>query len=73
MSTGSWYDRVVMPHQPIGLVLTRTSRAVSRAFDERLAAAGGSLPVWLILLALKTRATRSQSELAEAVGSAGRR
>jgi MarR family transcriptional regulator, transcriptional regulator for hemolysin len=60
-----------MQHQPIGLVLTRTSRAVSRAFDERLATAGGSLPIWLILLALKTRATRSQSELAEAVGIRG--
>lgn len=60
-----------MPHQPIGLVLTRTSRTVSRAFDERLAAAGGSLPVWLILLALKTRAVRSQSELADAVGIRG--
>lgn len=71
MSTGRWYDRVVMHQQPIGLVLTRTSRAVSRAFDERLAAAGGSLPVWLILLALKTQPTRSQSELAEAVGIRG--
>jgi MarR family transcriptional regulator, transcriptional regulator for hemolysin len=60
-----------MPHQPIGLVLTRTSRAVSRAFDQRLTEAGGSLPVWLILLALKTRSTRSQSELAEAVGIRG--
>jgi MarR family transcriptional regulator for hemolysin len=60
-----------MPQQPIGLVLTRTSRAVSRAFDQRLAEAGGSLPVWLILLALKTRPTRSQSELAEAVGIRG--
>src|SRR4051812_15590196 len=71
MSTGSWYDGVVMPHQPIGLVLTRTSRTVSRAFDQRLAAAGGSLPIWLILLALKTRAVRSQSELADAVGIRG--
>src|SRR4051812_45981242 len=71
MSTGSWYDGVVMPHQPIGLVLTRTSRTVSRAFDERLAAAGGWLPIWLILLALKTRAVRSQSELADAVGIRG--
>jgi MarR family transcriptional regulator for hemolysin len=59
------------PHPPLGLVLTRSSRAVSRAFDERLAAAGGSLPVWLILLALKTRSVRSQSELAEAVGIRG--
>jgi MarR family transcriptional regulator, transcriptional regulator for hemolysin len=62
---------VTPPHPPIGLVLTRSSRAVSRAFDERLAAAGGSLPVWLILLALKTRSVRSQSELAEAVGIRG--
>ena len=59
------------PHQPIGLVLTRASRAVSRAFDERLAEAGGSLPVWLVLLALKTRAVGSQSELADAVGIRG--
>ena len=59
------------PHPPIGLVLTRASRAVSRAFDERLARAGGSLPVWLVLLALKTRPIRSQSELAEAVGIRG--
>jgi MarR family transcriptional regulator for hemolysin len=61
----------VTPHPPIGLVLTRSSRAVSRAFDERLAEAGGSLPVWLVLLALKTRPARSQSELAEAVGIRG--
>jgi len=71
MSTGPWYGLAVMPHQPIGLVLTRTSRVVSRAFDQRLAEAGGSLPVWLILLALKTRSTRSQSELAEVVGIRG--
>jgi MarR family transcriptional regulator for hemolysin len=61
----------VTPHPPIGLVLTRSSRAVSRAFDERLAAAGGSLPVWLVLLALKTRPVRSQSQLAEVVGIRG--
>jgi MarR family transcriptional regulator for hemolysin len=56
---------------PLGLVLTRTARTVSRAFDERLAAAGGSLPVWLVLLSLKTRSLGSQSELAEAVGIRG--
>jgi MarR family transcriptional regulator for hemolysin len=61
----------VTAHPPIGLVLTRASRTVSRAFDERLAEAGGSLPVWLVLLALKTRSVRSQSELAEAVGIRG--
>jgi MarR family transcriptional regulator for hemolysin len=61
----------VPPHPPIGLALTRAARTVSRAFDERLARAGGSLPVWLILLALKTGPVRSQSSLAEAVGIRG--
>ena len=58
-------------HRPIGLVLSRTARAVSRAFDARLAEAGGSLPVWLILLALRTTETANQRELAEAVGIQG--
>ena len=41
---------------------------MSRAFDDALAAEGGSLPVWLIVLTLKTRSVASQRELAEAVG-----
>jgi MarR family transcriptional regulator for hemolysin len=53
---------------PIGLELARTARTVSRAFDNALAEAGGSLPVWLVLLNLKTRTVSSQRELAEAVG-----
>lgn len=53
---------------PIGLHLTQTARAVSRAFDEALAGAGGSLPVWLVLLVMKTRQVASQRELADAVG-----
>src|ERR1035437_4963471 len=39
---------------PIGLQLTRTARSVSRAFDDALAEAGGSLPVWLVLISLKS-------------------
>src|SRR2546423_14957262 len=35
--------------RPIGLNLAGTAKAVSRAFDARLAAAGGSVPIWLIL------------------------
>lgn len=54
--------------QPIGLQLTQTARTVGRAFDDALAAAGGSLPVWLVLLAMKTRNLASQRELAEVVG-----
>ena len=57
--------------RPIGLVLSRTARAVSRAFDARLVDAGGSLPIWLILLALRTTETANQRELAEAVGIQG--
>jgi MarR family transcriptional regulator for hemolysin len=53
---------------PIGLRLTQVSRAVARAFDEALAATGGSLPVWLVLLNLKTRSLANQRELAEAMG-----
>jgi MarR family transcriptional regulator, transcriptional regulator for hemolysin len=53
---------------PIGLRLTQASRAVSRAFDDALTAAGGSLPIWLVLLNLKTRSLANQRELAEAMG-----
>jgi MarR family transcriptional regulator, transcriptional regulator for hemolysin len=53
---------------PIGLRLTQVSRAVSRAFDDALAAVGGSLPTWLVLLNLKTRSLGNQRELAEAMG-----
>lgn len=53
---------------PIGLALARTARAVSRAFDDALGDAGGSVPVWLVLLNLKIRPTATQRELAVAVG-----
>ena len=53
---------------PIGLRLSQTARVVERAFDEALGEAGGTLPVWLILLNLKLRKPANQRELAEAVG-----
>jgi MarR family transcriptional regulator for hemolysin len=53
---------------PIGLRLNQTARAVERAFDEALGEAGGTLPVWLILLNLKIGKPANQRELAEAVG-----
>lgn len=53
---------------PIGLQLARASRVVSRAFDDALGEAGGSLPVWLVLLNMKARQMTNQRELAEAVG-----
>jgi len=60
------------PHgPPLGLLLAQTAKAVSRAFDDALSAAGGSMPTWLILLTLKTRTVHNQRELAEAVGIGG--
>jgi len=56
---------------PIGLHLARVAREVSRAFDDALVAAGGSLPVWLVLISLKSRDVRNQRELAEAMGIQG--
>ena len=53
---------------PIGLRLSQTARVVGRSFDDTLQQAGGSLPVWLILLNLKIRRPENQRELAEAVG-----
>ncbi|HWG73140.1 MAG TPA: hypothetical protein VG184_03685 [Acidimicrobiales bacterium] len=45
-----------------------TSTAGSRAFDDALADAGGSLPIWLVLLNLKSRHLANQREMAEVVG-----
>src|SRR5882672_7272945 len=56
---------------PIGLDLARTAKTCGRAFDDALAEAGGSQPVWLILISLKTGQHDNQRELAEAVGIQG--
>jgi MarR family transcriptional regulator for hemolysin len=53
---------------PIGLHLSRAARTLSRAFDDALTAAGGSLPTWLVLLTLKIHPTATQRELAAAIG-----
>lgn len=53
---------------PIGAVLAQTTRRISRAFDAALSAAGGSLPMWLILLSLTTGKGGNQREIADAVG-----
>src|SRR5262245_42694220 len=53
---------------PIGLLLARTAKELNRSFEEALAEAGGSLPVWLILLSLKRAPDSTQRELAREVG-----
>jgi MarR family transcriptional regulator for hemolysin len=53
---------------PLGLHLARAARDITRAFDDTLAEVGGSQPIWLVLISLKTRRLASQRELADAVG-----
>ena len=56
---------------PIGLLLDRVARQVSREFDEALVKAGGSRPVWLVLLALTINKAANQRQLADFVGIRG--
>lgn len=56
---------------PLGLLLATTSKAVGRAFNSALAEGGGSIPIWLILNALKSGRPRTQLDLARAVGIEG--
>jgi MarR family transcriptional regulator for hemolysin len=56
---------------PVGLHLARVAKLVGRAFDDALAEAGGSQPVWLVLVTLKSRQLASQRELADALGIQG--
>jgi MarR family transcriptional regulator, transcriptional regulator for hemolysin len=48
-----------------------SARTVGRAFNDALAAAGGSVPIWLVLTTLRCEAWRTQQELARAVGIEG--
>lgn len=60
------------PHtEPIGLEVTRTGRVLSLQFNDALAAAGGSLPQWLILTALKRGDHTMQRDIAAAIGIEG--
>jgi MarR family transcriptional regulator, transcriptional regulator for hemolysin len=66
------YHRLVRPDgPPLGLLLATTSKAVGRAFNGALAESGGSIPIWLILNALKSEPRRTQLDLAGAVGIEG--
>ena len=56
---------------PLGLQINRSSRDIGRAFGEALASAGGSHPMWMIMITLKSGNGRNQQELAESVGIRG--
>lgn len=56
---------------PIGLAFVSAAKALNRTFEQELAAAGGSRPLWLIVLALKRRQWPTQQDLAAAAGIEG--
>jgi MarR family transcriptional regulator for hemolysin len=60
-----------MTERPIGFHLAHVQKAVGRAFNDALAEAGGSTPVWLVLLSIVQGKPGSQLDLARAVGIEG--
>src|SRR5205085_11978878 len=57
--------------QPVGLDVARTGRLLSRLFDDELVAAGGSLPAWLVVLALMSADHPMQRDIASEIGIEG--
>ncbi|MGX9148163.1 MarR family winged helix-turn-helix transcriptional regulator [Mesorhizobium sp. 128a] len=51
--------------------LARTSKLVAQAFDAALVEAGGTLPVWVTLLSVKSSELANQRELAGMIGIQG--
>jgi MarR family transcriptional regulator for hemolysin len=56
---------------PVGMNLARTAKLVAQAFDAALVEAGGTLPVWVTLLSVKSRELANQRELAGMIGIQG--
>jgi MarR family transcriptional regulator, transcriptional regulator for hemolysin len=54
--------------EPIGLQLTRVAKVVSRAVDQALERADGSLPQWLVLVSVKRATHGAQRTIAESIG-----
>jgi MarR family transcriptional regulator, transcriptional regulator for hemolysin len=57
--------------EPVGLVVTRTAKTLSRSFDAALADQGGSLATWLVLTSLVDGTHQSQRSIAADVGIEG--
>lgn len=56
---------------PIGRDVAATAKLLDRAFGAALAEHGGTIPSWLVLLALKQQPHRTQQDIARAVGIGG--
>jgi MarR family transcriptional regulator for hemolysin len=53
---------------PIGLFVTRSAKAIGKAFDEALADRGGNLPAWLVLAACAGGLRDTQRAIAADLG-----
>ncbi|AZO70049.1 MAG: winged helix-turn-helix transcriptional regulator [Mesorhizobium sp.] len=56
---------------PVGMNLARTAKIVAQAFDAAMVEAGGTLPVWVTLLSVKSKELANQRELAGMIGIQG--
>lgn len=56
---------------PLGLRVTRSARLLERAFNQAMTEAGGSAPMWQILIACKQHGGWNQNELAGSIGIRG--
>ncbi len=67
------YCQIMTPFDrpPVGMNLARTSKVVAQAFDAAMVEAGGTLPVWLTLLSVKSKELANQRELAGMIGIQG--
>jgi MarR family transcriptional regulator for hemolysin len=54
--------------ESLSLLIGRVAKELSRAFDDVLAAAGGSTPTWQVLRALSAGHHRTQAEVAATIG-----
>jgi len=57
--------------EPIGLLVARTAKTLSRSFDAALDEGGGSLATWLVLRSLTGAAHASQRAIAADLGIEG--
>src|SRR5207244_3729925 len=60
-----------MRERPIGLHMAQVQKTVARAFNEALADAGGTVPVWLVLHSIARGSPGSQLHIARSVGIEG--
>lgn len=56
---------------PLGLRVTRSAKVLERAFNQTMTEAGGSAPMWQIMIACKQRGGWNQNELATSIGIRG--